>query len=393
MEKIIDDEITIREYSNDYENKVVEFLIEVAINEFGFIEWQDYFYKKDFLNVDRESENFWIAVNNQNNVIGTIGVVKDENPHTAKINSLYVAKEYRRRGIASNLYEICLDFIKKNDYNIIILHTYEKFKNAIKFYEKQGFQVSKYIQSKDGIWYCKYINNGHSWNNYFGNIRAKYNMRVSKKKPLVIDLDGKNVTTSAFFSLLDNTKDGFLDIMEKTVTHFTYEYNCLAIFGVDEVSFIFDNAEAIIDKINKNRNFKADEIISIFSQYFFEYFNKLNEKQSIYWHGEIFSIPEQKVKSYIRYKSDSILNVFTTYFLKKNMIKDAGHIKLNEKIKLCNENNYYKDIEEYERGILYFKGERIDLDEYLNGDIKIIEETKKKIDTYVDPTSFNELFK
>ena len=75
------------------------------------------------------------------------------------------------------------------------------------------------------------------------------------------------------------------------------------------------------------------------------------------------------------------------------MIKDAGHIKLNEKIKLCNENNYYKDIEEYERGILYFKGERIDLDEYLNGDIKIIEETKKKIDTYVDPTSFNELFK
>ena len=102
MEKIIDDEITIREYSNDYENKVVEFLIEVAINEFGFIEWQDYFYKKDFLNVDRESENFWIAVNNQNNVIGTIGVVKDENPHTAKINSLYVSKEYRRSGIASN---------------------------------------------------------------------------------------------------------------------------------------------------------------------------------------------------------------------------------------------------------------------------------------------------
>ena len=120
MEKIIDDEITIREYSNDYENKVVEFLIEVAINEFGFIEWQDYFYKKDFLNVDRESENFWIAVNNQNNVIGTIGVVKDENPHTAKINSLYVAKEYRRRGIASNLYEICLDFIKKNDYNMLV---------------------------------------------------------------------------------------------------------------------------------------------------------------------------------------------------------------------------------------------------------------------------------
>lgn len=226
------------------------------------------------------------------------------------------------------------------------------------------------------------------WNDYFGNIRKKYNMRVSRKKPLVIDLDGKNVTTSAIFSLVDDSKDGFLDIMEQTVKHFTAEYNCLAIFGVDEVSFIFEDAESIIDKINKNRNFKADEIISIFSQYFFEYFNKLNTKQTIYWHGKIMSIPEQKVKSYILYKSQSILNVFTTYFLKKNMVKNAGHIKLDEKIKLCKENEYYKNIEQYERGVLYFRGERIDLEEYLNGNIRIVDTTEKQKTGYLDLTTF-----
>lgn len=392
MERIVDNDITIKEYSDNYENQVVAFLIEVAVNEFGFHEWQEYFYKKEYLNIDKIKENFWIAVNRKDEVVGTIGVVKDENRHTAKINSLYVSKDYRKRKIATNLFKICWEFIENCDYNMVILHTYKQFKNAIKFYEKQGFQVSKYIQSKDGIWYCKYINEGHSWNNYFGNIRAKYNMRVSKKRPLVIDLDGKNVTTSAFFSLIDNSKDGFLDIMEQSVKHFTSEYNCLAIFGVDEVSFIFENAESIIDKINKNRNFKADEIISIFSQYFFEYFNKLNSKPSVYWHGEIFSIPEQKVKSYIKYKSESILNVFTTYFLKKNMIKDAGHIKLNEKIKLCEDTEYFKDIEEYEKGILYFRGMRIDLEEYLNGNIKTIKETQKENVEYLDLAAFDELF-
>lgn len=40
----------------------------------------------------------------------------------------------------------------------------------------------------------------HSWNDYFGNIRKKYNMRVSQKNPLVIDLDGKNVICSFIYS-------------------------------------------------------------------------------------------------------------------------------------------------------------------------------------------------
>lgn len=230
------------------------------------------------------------------------------------------------------------------------------------------------------------------WNDYFGNIKKKYGMRVSKKNPLVIELDGKDVTASTTFSLIDNSKDSFLNIMEQTSKYFSSKYNCLAIFGVDEVSFIFENAETIINKINKNRNFMTDEIISVFSQYFFEYFNKLNTKQNIFWHGKAFSIPKQKVNSYILYKSQSILNVFTTYFLKKNMVKDAGHIKLDEKIERCKQIDYYKEVEKYSRGILYLNGGKVDLDEYLKGNIKIIEETKRTTDTYVDPTAFNELF-
>ena len=86
------------------------------------------------------------------------------------------------------------------------------------------------------------------WNDYFGSIRKKYSMRVSPSKPLVIDLDGKNVTASKEFSLIDPSEGGFVDMMEQTAKHFSEEYNCLAIFGVDEISFIFNSAESIKKK-------------------------------------------------------------------------------------------------------------------------------------------------
>lgn len=203
-------------------------------------------------------------------------------------------------------------------------------------------------------------------------------MRVSKTKPLIIDLDGKNVTSNIEYSLIDNQQGSFLSIMEQVVKKFTKEYECMAIFGVDEVSFIFNSAAEIIDRINNNKNYKSDEIISIFSQYFFAEFNNLNTHEPIFWHGKCYSIEENKKTSYIKYKSQSILNVFTTYFLKKNGVKDAGNIKLDKKLEQCNSIDFYKDVEEYSEGILYYKGERISLDEYLNGNIKKMQEVKKQ---------------
>lgn len=230
------------------------------------------------------------------------------------------------------------------------------------------------------------------WNDYFGSIRGKYDMRVSPKKPLVIFLDGKNVTTGNNFSLLDNSKDSFQDIMEQTIKHFTAEYDCMALFGVDEVSFILKSAESIIDKINSSKNYRSNEITSIFSQYFFEYFNKMNPKELVYWHSKCYSIPEQKIESYIRYRSKVIFNTFTTYFLKKNNIKDAGHIKFDEKIKRCKQIENYKELEEYAKGILYLNGEKIDLDEYLKGNIKSIEITQKHETEFLDLKAFDDLF-
>ena len=61
------------------------------------------------------------------------------------------------------------------------------------------------------------------WQSYFFQIQRKYSMRVSTKNPLVIRLDGKNVTKDKRFDLLNNYGGSFLNLLEKAVEHFTRE--------------------------------------------------------------------------------------------------------------------------------------------------------------------------
>lgn len=339
MGKVLDEEVVVKEYSPEYGDKTVEHLINVAGVEHGFREWDNHFISKEFLKIS-DKEQFWIAVNSKDEVIGAMGLMESEfSENIAKLHSVYVDKDYRSTGVANRLLDKAMNFARECGYYKIVLHTSNAFPAGIKFYEKNGFTVSKTIDTGFGIWYEKNLKD-IKWNDYFANIRKKYSMRVSKTKPLIIDLDGKNVTSNIEYSLIDNQQGSFLSIMEQVVKKFTKEYECMAIFGVDEVSFIFNSAAEIIDRINNNKNYKSDEIISIFSQYFFAEFNNLNTHEPIFWHGKCYSIEENKKTSYIKYKSQSILNVFTTY--------------------------------------LYYKGERISLDEYLNGNIKKMQEVKKQ---------------
>ena len=47
------------------------------------------------------------------------------------------------------------------------------------------------------------------WNSYFKQIQNKYSMRVSFNKPLVIRLDGKDVTKNKSIDLLSNYESSF----------------------------------------------------------------------------------------------------------------------------------------------------------------------------------------
>lgn len=223
------------------------------------------------------------------------------------------------------------------------------------------------------------------WNDYFYGIQKKYSMRLSYKNPLVIRLDGKDVTKSNDLNLLYSYEGSFFYAFEESAKHFSKKYKCIALFGTDEISFVITNPKVLFEEFDCNMSSSSNEVISLFSQYFFNFFNTTYKKETIFFHAKCFSIPDEKINSYIKYRSKAIKNVITTYFLKRNNIK-SGKMKIDEREKECNKFEEYKNIKEIENGILYFNGEKIDIEAFYNGEIKNI------LDGKVEEIEFDGIF-
>ena len=72
--------------------------------------------------------------------------------------------------------------------------------------------------------------------------------------------------------------------------------------------------------------------------------------------------------------------------------KEVAQYILDKKLEMCNKYDTYKTIEEYASGILYLKGKRIDIEQYLEGNIVYIENEEKKPNIkYVDLKAFDDL--
>lgn len=226
------------------------------------------------------------------------------------------------------------------------------------------------------------------WNSYFFQIQSKYSMRVSFKNPLVIRLDGKDVTKNKKYDLLNNYEGNFRNTLEKAAEFFTRKYKCLAILGSDEISFIFTDPLVVISDLDKEKWNTSNEIISVFSQYFFDYFNEHNKQSKVFWHGKCFSIRNEKINSYIKFRSSIIKNVMTTYFLSKYNIK-MGKEKQEKREIECKKLQGYEVLEDIQDGVLYLEGDRIDIIEFYKGNIKKVKSTEhKSSDLYIDLTNF-----
>ena len=226
------------------------------------------------------------------------------------------------------------------------------------------------------------------WNSYFFQIQSKYSMRVSFKNPLVIRLDGKDVTKNKKYDLLNNYEGNFRNTLEKTAEFFTRKYKCLAILGSDEISFIFTDPLVVISDLDKEKWNTSNEIISVFSQYFFDYFNEHNKQFKVFWHGKCFSIRNEKINSYIKFRSSIIKNVMTTYFLSKYNIK-MGKEKQEKREIECKKLQGYEVLEDIQNGVLYLEEDRIDIIEFYKGNIKEVKSTEhKSSDLYIDLTNF-----
>lgn len=214
------------------------------------------------------------------------------------------------------------------------------------------------------------------WNSYFYQIQKKYNMRVSTKSPLVIRLDGKNVTKDLSINFNYKYNGSFFDSFEKSAWYFSKKYHAYSLFGTDEINFIFPDPMLLIEDLDPTKVNHSNEIIALFIQYFFDYFNNNYKDNKIFFHGKCFSIPNSKINSYIKYRANSIRNVIITYILKRNNIK-IGNLKLHERIDKCKELGYYDQIKNIEFGTLYFDSNKLDINEFFKGNKIIINNDNK----------------
>lgn len=152
MNNKVEEKIIIVKYEDKYKDKIIEFLINVAIGEFGYTEWENYFKTKSFDAYKNDEGEFLIALNSSGNIIGTCGALK-KNDKTVKLNSFYILSEYRDKGIGKELYNMIMNYIVEKNYKEIILCTFEKFNIAIEFYKKRGYKLYETID--DEFWYKK----------------------------------------------------------------------------------------------------------------------------------------------------------------------------------------------------------------------------------------------
>ena len=224
------------------------------------------------------------------------------------------------------------------------------------------------------------------WNNYFYQVQTKYSMRLSLKNPLVLRLDGKGVTRNSNINIMDKFKGSFYCSMEEAAKHFSRRYHCLCIFGSDEISFIVDNPELVINDLEpSDKSNYSNEIIAMFSQYFFNFFNYVYKGNRIFWHGKCFSINKEKKISYVKYRSRIIENVLVTYFLKKKKVSKKNG-KIEERVEKAKKFKDYSKLKKMQKGLLYYDGEKINFDDYINkGEINPI---KKKTNIKIELLDF-----
>ena len=210
------------------------------------------------------------------------------------------------------------------------------------------------------------------WHSYFSGIRKKYSMRVSKKLPLVIRFDGKDVTKEKEINFLYDYNGSFTNVLKKCAV------KCYAILGTDEINFILPDPMPLLLDLDDECDNYSNELISLFSQYFYDYFNMFYKDRKIFFHGKCFSIPTEKITSYIKWRSGVIKNVLVTYVIKKNGIKMTDE-KLSIKSGKCKELPEYETLKDMQNGILYYNGKRLNVNDFFNGNevyIKDNEESK-----------------
>lgn len=154
--------IKISTYHHQYQAQAIELILKIQQREFGLPitleEQPDLLIIPSFY--QKGNGNFWVALDGDR-VIGTIAAIDIGDRHLA-LRKMFVDVNYRGQpGIGKKLMDSLIRWAGDKNVREIYLGTIDKFKAAIRFYEKSGFlPVSKFdlppsfpVMQKDNLFY------------------------------------------------------------------------------------------------------------------------------------------------------------------------------------------------------------------------------------------------
>ena len=112
--------------------------------------WAEYDCRLDAENEDRyllapdeyfRSQNgeFWVAENDEKIIVATVAVLM-LNETTAELKTLYVHRDYRKKGLGEKLTRMTIDFAGEKGAGEMILWSDTRFTKAHRLYERLGFE-------------------------------------------------------------------------------------------------------------------------------------------------------------------------------------------------------------------------------------------------------------
>lgn len=232
---------------------------------------------------------------------------------------------------------------------------------------------------------------------YFKICEDKYKNQISRKKPLIIRLDGRNICKRKDINLLDESTTAFSHCLKETSRFLSSKFNAIVYCSSDEINLIIDNPNYIIDLCNGD---DVQKISSYISQIAFLKFFSLYSKP-IFFDTRVFNVSNESKYKYLIKRNSSAKNVLFHYYAKTNEFKEilSQNLKLKEMKKmLLDINPNYKTLDNYfVEGSIFENGKEFKPTEYiknLNIHFRIKgknKEDKKRTNTFTTNDLGNDL--
>lgn len=196
---------------------------------------------------------------------------------------------------------------------------------------------------------------------YFGILENKYSCCISLNKPIVIRLDGKDICKNHSINVFNESFGGFAYALQQTAKELSKRCHALVLISSDEISVIFLDTDSFYEKF---KSCKCQKSSSLITQDVSVLFNHHYKSNFTYFDARTFNIPENKIMSYLRFRTKSAKNVSIQYFAKRcipfefrkgKKLHEVEDMLINEYATSIKFNDYHL------YGKAYYDGNEIDL--------------------------------